>query len=134
MFTISEVAEKSDTSPYTLRYYEKIGLLPSPKRKSGGQRFYTEVDIHFIKFIKSLKQTGMSLEDITEFVKDGCILEKINSDSIEQITLSVTKRIEILSKHLAKMEIQKKELELVMSTTKAKLATYHSILKGEVQE
>ena len=130
MFTISEVAQKSGMSAYTLRYYEKIGLLPPSKRKNGGQRFYTETDIHFITFIKSLKQTGMSLEDINEFVKDGCILEKIHSDSSEQITPSVTKRIEILSKHLEKMEMQKRELELVMTTTKAKLAFYHSFLKG----
>lgn len=131
MFTISEVAHKSGMSAYTLRYYEKIGLLPPSKRKNGGQRFYTETDIHFITFIKSLKQTGMSLEDINEFVKDGCILEKIHSDSTEQITPSVTKRIEILSKHLGKMEMQKRELESVMTTTKAKLAFYHSFLKGE---
>lgn len=134
MFSISEVAQKSDISPYTLRYYEKIGLLPPPKRKNGGQRFYTETDIHFIKFLKSLKQTGMSLEDINEFVKEGCILEKIHSDSTEQITPSITKRIEILSKHLEKIEAQKRELELVISATKAKLATYNLILNGDVQE
>lgn len=134
LFTISKVAQKSGISPYTLRYYEKIGLLPPPKRKNSGQRFYTETDIHFIKFIKSLKQTGMSLEDINEFVKDGCILEKIHSDSTEQISPSITKRIEILTKHLEKIEMQKREIELVISTTEAKLATYNSILNGDVRE
>ncbi len=129
MFSISDVAEKSGISSYTLRYYERIGLLPPPRRTSGGKRFYTEVDIHFIKFLKSLKQTGMLLSEIQEFIKDGCILEKIHSDTIEQIAPSVTKRAEILSKHLEKMEIQKQELDLLISITKEKLEVYHSILK-----
>lgn len=132
MFTISEVAQKSGMSPYTLRYYEKIGLLPSSNRKNGGQRFYTETDIHFIKFLKSLKQTCMPLEDIKEFVKVGCILEKIHSDiETSQFTPSINRRIEILTKHLEKMEIKKNELDEIISTTKLKLDTYYSILEGD---
>ncbi len=40
MFTIGQVAELTGVSSYTLRYYEKIGLLPPPKRNSGGIREY----------------------------------------------------------------------------------------------
>ena len=130
LYSISKAAEESGISAYTLRYYENIGLLPSPKRNNGGRRFYTETDIQFMRFLKSLKDTGMSLEDINEFVKDGCILEKISSDvKPSQLTPSINKRIEILTKHLEKMEIKKKELEEVTSTTKLKLDTYYSILK-----
>ena len=132
LYSISKAAEMSGISPYTLRYYEKIGLLPSPKRQNGGRRFYTETDIRFLMFLKSLKETGMSLEDVNEFIKDGCILEKINSDvKSSQLTPSINKRIEILTKHLEKIEIKKKELEEVISTTKEKLDTYYSILKEE---
>lgn len=130
LYSISKAAEESGISAYTLRYYENIGLLPSPKRNNGGRRLYTETDIQFMTFLKSLKDTGMSLEDINEFVKDGCILEKI-SLNVEptQLTPSINKRIEILTKHLEKMEIKKKELEEVTSKTKLKLDTYYSILK-----
>ncbi|MEC1035540.1 MerR family transcriptional regulator [Bacillus paralicheniformis] len=134
LYSISKAAEKTSISSYTLRYYEKIGLLPPPKRKNSGRRFYTETDIQFMTFLKSLKETGMSLEDIHEFVKDGCILEKINSDvKSAQLSPSINKRIEILTKHLEKMEIKKTELEEVISTTKGKLNTYYSILKEEVE-
>lgn len=130
LYFISKAAEESGISAYTLRYYENIGLLPSPKRNNGGRRLYTETDIQFMKFLKSLKDTGMSLEDINEFVKDGCILEKISSNAEPtQLTPSINKRIEILTKHLEKMEIKKKELEEVTSITKLKLDTYYSILK-----
>lgn len=132
MFSISEVEKRTDISSYTLRYYEKMGLLPPSKRKVGGRRMYTEDDVRFIKFIKSLKQTGMSLEDIKEFVKDGCILERIHSDiETSQLTPSINRRIEILTKHLEKMEIKKKELDEIISTTKLKLDTYYSILEGD---
>lgn len=131
MFSISEVEKRTDISSYTLRYYEKMGLLPPSKRKDGGQRMYTEDDVRFIKFIKKLKQTGMSLEDIKEFVKDGCILERIHSDKTSQITPSINRRIDILTKHLEKMEIKKKELDEIISATKLKLNTYYSILEGE---
>ncbi|WP_285397492.1 MerR family transcriptional regulator [Lysinibacillus sp. fls2-241-R2A-57] len=134
LYSISKAAEMSGISPYTLRYYEKIGLLPPPKRQNGGRRFYTESDIRFLMFLKSLKETGMSLEDVNEFIKDGCILEKINSDvKSSQLTPSINKRIEILTKHLEKMEIKKKELEEVISIANEKLDTYYSILKGEVE-
>jgi len=134
LFSISQAAEKSGISSYTLRYYEKIGLLPPPKRQNGGRRFYTENDIQFMTFLKSLKETGMSLEDVNEFVKDGCILEKINSnEQPSKLTPSINKRIEILSKHLEKMEIKKRELEEVISTARNKLDIYYSILKKEVE-
>ncbi|MBC6976068.1 MerR family transcriptional regulator [Bacillus sp. Xin] len=134
LYSISKATEMSGISPYTLRYYEKIGLLPPPKRQNSGRRFYMETDIQFMIFLKSLKETGMSLEDVNEFVKDGCILEKINSDvTTSQLTPSINKRIEILTKHLEKMEIKKKELEEVISTTRKKLDIYYSILKEEVE-
>lgn len=130
LYSISEAAEKSSISSYTLRYYEKIGLLPPAKRKSSGSRFYTETDIQFMTFLKSLKETGMSLEDINEFVKDGCILERIHSDmEASKLTPSINKRIEILNKHYKKMETKKKELDEVISATREKLDTYYSILK-----
>jgi MerR family transcriptional regulator, aldehyde-responsive regulator len=134
LYSISKAAEMSGISPYTLRYYEKIGVLPSPKRQNGGRRFYTEADIRFMMFLKSLKETGMSLEDVNEFIKDGCILEKINSDvESSQLTPSINKRIEILTKHLTTMEIKKKELEEVISTARGKLDTYYSLLKVETK-
>ncbi len=133
LYSISKAAEMSGISAYTLRYYEKIGLLPPPKRQNGGRRIYTETDIRFLMFLKSLKETGMSLEDVNEFIKDGCILEKINSEvKSSQLTPSINKRIEILRKHLEKMEIKKKELEEVISAANEKLDTYYSILKEEV--
>ncbi|WP_445488807.1 MerR family transcriptional regulator [Niallia sp. 03133] len=132
LLSISEAAEKSGISPYTLRYYEKIGVLPPPKRKNGGNRFYTDSDVNFMIFLKSLKETGMSLDDIIEFVKEGCILEKIElEEDNSKLMPTIHKRVEILSKHLEKMEEKRRCLEELIFTTRKKQAFYSAILKEE---
>lgn len=63
---IGEMAKAADISEYTLRYYEKKGLI-RVKRDHAGRRCYEESDIEWIKFIKRLKDTGMLLKDIREY-------------------------------------------------------------------
>jgi DNA-binding transcriptional MerR regulator len=124
MYQIQQVAEQTGLTAHTLRYYEKIGVLPPPERKSGGARMYSEADVKFMVFINGLKKTGMSLSDIKEFVSDGCIWDRNN----EVLQPSLAMRIEILLKHKAKMEAVKKQLEAVIATTEEKLAIYNSFL------
>ncbi len=57
-YGISEVAEKVDLSPYTLRFYEKEGLLPFLERDSNGRRMFTERDLEWIVLIGCLKRPG----------------------------------------------------------------------------
>lgn len=65
--TISEAAELTGLSEDTLRYYERIELLPPAERKPNGHRFYTNEQVQMIIFITRLKATGMKLEDIKHF-------------------------------------------------------------------
>ncbi|MBO0959824.1 MerR family transcriptional regulator [Neobacillus sp. MM2021_6] len=125
MFTISEVAKETGFTAHTLRYYEKIGLLSSPIRY-GGKRLYTAGDIRLLQFMKVLKNTGMSLEEIQEFLLDGCLLE--DEDSEQERTPKVQKRMNILQKHLLTLEQQKKEIEMVIQLTEEKLETYQEML------
>ncbi len=130
MYSISEVAMKTGFTAHTLRYYEKIGLLTSPLRK-GGKRRYTEGEIRLLKFMKMLKQTGMSLEDIQEFLKDGCLLENIDSTAIQ--LKKIQTRADILNKHLLLLEKQKQEIETVMNVTKEKLEAYETMI-GDLKD
>jgi DNA-binding transcriptional MerR regulator len=130
MYSISEVVMKTGFTAHTLRYYEKIGLLSSPLRK-GGKRRYTEGEIRLLKFMKMLKQTGMSLEDIQEFLKDGCLLENIDSAATQ--LKKIQTRADILNKHLLLLEKQKQEIETVMNVTKEKLGTYETMI-GDLKD
>lgn len=63
---ISQFSKAAGISPYTLRYYEKKGLI-RVNRDSAGRRDYNEDDIEWARFIKRLKDTGMLLRDIRHY-------------------------------------------------------------------
>ena len=67
--TIREIAAKTNMSTDTLRYYERIGLLPPVPRNAAGIRNYDEYFVNFINFIKKLKASGMSLEHIIDYIR-----------------------------------------------------------------
>ena len=66
--TIAEVSKKYDITPDTLRYYERIGLLPDINRSQSGIRNYTEDDCRWIEFIKCMRSAGLPIEVLTEYV------------------------------------------------------------------
>lgn len=66
--TISEVCEKLKMSQDTLRYYEKIGLIPKILKNSGGFREYTEADCARIAAIKWMRAVGMSIGTATDYI------------------------------------------------------------------
>lgn len=66
--TIAEVGRRYDLSPDTLRYYERIGLIPPVNRSSSGNRDYTEEDCRWVSFIKCMRSAGLSIEMLIEYV------------------------------------------------------------------
>ncbi|HEX3038932.1 MAG TPA: MerR family transcriptional regulator [Caproiciproducens sp.] len=66
--TITEVSKKYDLSPDTLRYYERVGLLPNVARTAGGIRNYSEEDCHWVEYIKCMRSAGVSVETLIEYV------------------------------------------------------------------
>jgi DNA-binding transcriptional MerR regulator len=67
-YTVKEISEKTNLKPHVLRYYEKEGLLPHVKRTQGGVRHYTDRDLEWLGLICCLKNTGMSIKQIRDFV------------------------------------------------------------------
>ncbi|MDD7578040.1 MAG: MerR family transcriptional regulator [Elusimicrobia bacterium] len=66
--TISEVSEKYGLPVDTLRYYEKVGLIPPVHRKESGVRDYTPGDCGWVEFIKCMRGAGLSIETLIEYV------------------------------------------------------------------
>ncbi|WP_097003983.1 MerR family transcriptional regulator [Lacrimispora amygdalina] len=66
--TIAEVSKKYDLTADTLRYYERIGLIPHVTRNSSGNRAYTEEDCRWVHFIKCMRSAGLSIEVLIEYV------------------------------------------------------------------
>ena len=65
---IAEVGEKFGISSDTLRYYERIGLLPHVNRGSGGIRDYDETDLKRVEFVKCMRSAGLPIEVLIEYV------------------------------------------------------------------
>ncbi|MDR2439758.1 MAG: MerR family transcriptional regulator [Planctomycetaceae bacterium] len=66
--TIAEVAQKHGLSPDTLRYYERVGLIPNINRNENGIRNYSEEDDNWVGFIKCMRNAGVQVDALVEFV------------------------------------------------------------------
>ncbi|MTV48307.1 MerR family transcriptional regulator [Heliobacillus mobilis] len=122
--TITEVSEKLDISQDTLRYYERIGLIPPVNRNKNGIRDYTEEDCKWVEFIKCMRSAGLPIEVLIEYValfqQGDETIEARKELFIEQRKQLIT-RIEDMKKTLERLDykiavyeqaIVKKEKEL----------------------
>lgn len=124
--TIKEVAALTNISAHTIRFYEKTGLFPKVKRTKNGIREFTHSDVEFLIFITTLKKTGMSLEDILEFTKDGCILERLESGVMPQEP--VNNRLFILKEHRNKLLEQQRSIQLFINAVTQKISFYEKYI------
>lgn len=67
--TIKEVCEKFDITPDTLRYYERVGVIPEVNRTPGGIRDYNEEDIAWVENAVCMRSAGVPVEMLIEYVK-----------------------------------------------------------------
>ena len=68
-YTIGDVVKKTGLSAHTLRYYEKEGLLPNVKKNDSGVRIYTKDDLGWLSMIECLKQSGLQIKEIAQYIK-----------------------------------------------------------------
>ena len=66
--TIAEVSKQFDISADTLRYYERIGLIPPVPRTQGGIRDYDEASCKWIELMKHLRAAGVQIEALVEYI------------------------------------------------------------------
>ena len=69
IYTVGEMAQKLGVPASTLRYYDKEGLLPFVERSSGGIRMFRENDFEWLQVIRCMKQAGMSIKDIRQYIE-----------------------------------------------------------------
>nr|WP_242595917.1 MerR family transcriptional regulator [Enterococcus sp. MJM12] len=115
MYSIKEVAELFGLSVYTLRYYDKAGLLPFVSKNEAGYRVFTESDLGFIQTICCLKDTGMPVKTIKVYI-DYCM----------EGTKSIPKRCALLAQHRQNVLAEIESLQQNLKEVDEKLATYTS--------
>lgn len=118
--TIREIAAKTNMSTDTLRYYERIGLLPPVPRNAAGIRNYDKYFVNFINFIKKLKASGMSLEHIIDYIR----LAEMGDATIQERKKLLAEAREML---LDKIN----SLQLVAELADYQLRNYENLLQPE---
>ncbi|USI68496.1 MerR family transcriptional regulator [Lactococcus petauri] len=98
---IKKAAEMFDLSVDTLRYYERVGVIPPIYRNSSGYRDYTTNDLNWIYLAKSLRNAGLSVESLIEFAYLAQIREKENVEEAQKQIL--IDQLEELDKKLSEM-------------------------------
>ena len=68
MFSIGKLAIATDCKIPTIRYYEKIGLLPPAQRSAGNQRLYSQANLQQLKFIRHARELGFALPSIRQLI------------------------------------------------------------------
>ena len=102
--TITEVSKKYDLSQDTLRYYERIGLIPTVNRNKSGIRDYTDEDSQWVEFIKCMRGAGLPIEVLIEYV---ALFQEGESTIQARKEILIDQR----EKLLARMEEMQKTLE-----------------------
>lgn len=115
--TIGEFSEVTGISAYTLRYYEKKGLL-HVSRDAAGRRDYSADDIEWVKFIKRLKDTGMLLRDIKHY-----------SDLRYQGDSTMEERKELLTRHREFVVEERKRWDGYLCNLDEKIGIYRKRIK-----
>lgn len=118
--TIRENAAKTNMSTDTLRYYERIGLLPPVPRNAAGIRNYDEYFVNFINFIKKLKASGMSLEHIIDYIR----LAEMGDATIQE-------RKKLLAEARETLLDKINSLQLVAELADYQLRNYENLLQPE---
>lgn len=119
--TIKEVSEKYDISQDTLRYYERVGLIPPVSRTAGGIRNYNESDLGWVENAICMRNAGVPIEALIEYVK----LYQMGDSTFEA-------RRQLLQEQLDSLEEQKKQIEETIERLKFKVSRYQAAVETGV--
>ena len=118
---IMEVSERYGVSTDTLRYYERIGLIPHVNRSENGNRDYNELDLRRVEFIKCMRSAGLPVEVLIEYV-----------GLVQQGDKTIEARKEILKEQRELLAARMEEMQKTLDILDHKIEVYEkAVLKKE---
>lgn len=118
-YAIKEVSEMTNLSISTLRYYDKMGLLPSLERKQSGYRNFSDGDIEMLKIIDSFKKAGLQIKDMQYYIS-----------LVYQGESTLQERYQIFLNQEKVIEEKISELEQALKVTRMKIGYYQQAIKA----
>lgn len=118
---IAEVSDRFGISHDTLRYYERIGLIPPVNRSESGIRDYSEIDVRRVEFIKCMRSAGLPIEVLIEYIA-----------LVQQGDGSIEARKEILIEQRKQLAARMAEMQKTLDILDYKISVYeNAVLKAE---
>ena len=118
--TIAEVSKKYNLTQDTIRYYEKIGLIPKVPRNKSGIRNFDEESCRWIEFIKCMRNAGMQIGVLIEYVA----LFKQGNDTVKERRMLLIEQREKLIK-------KQKDIQSTIKRLDDKIKLYDEIAEGK---
>ena len=106
--TISEVSERYEITPDTLRYYERIGLLDKVKRLKSGIRDYQPEDLERLEFVRCMRHVGLGVEAIKKYLD----LRKQGDETLEECFNILVEQRKVLIKKMKEMDHTLERLDM----------------------
>ena len=109
--TIKEVSQKYNISQDTLRYYERVGMIPKVTRTASGIRDYQESDLSWVELVICMRSAGLPVEALIEYV-----------ELYQQGDQTFGARLELLQEQRRNLEEQQKQLQAAISKLDYKIS------------
>ncbi|NDW07857.1 MerR family transcriptional regulator [Jiella pacifica] len=110
-FSIGGLAKATETKVETIRYYERIGLLPAPERTSGNYRLYSAQHLGRLSFIRRARDLGFSIEQ----VRDLLGLSDQRDRSCEAVDAIAREHLTEVERKIADLQALRRELGSIIS-------------------
>lgn len=112
----SEIAKAAGVHVETLRYYERIKILPPPQRKRSGYRIYNDQDLKRLVFIKRAKEVGFTLNEIKELLELRVDPDSTCVDVLEK----ATHKLNAIDQKITELKKIKKALNILAASCSGK--------------
>lgn len=119
--TIKEVSEKYGITQDTLRYYERVGMIPTVTRTSGGIRDYQEADLGWVELAVCMRSAGLPVEAMIEYVR-----------LFQEGDATIPARLQLLVDQREVLKEQKKQIESTLERLEYKISRYEAAVKTGV--
>lgn len=119
--TINEVSKIYNVTPDTLRYYEKVGMIPPVTRTAGGIRDYQEVDLGWASLALCMRSAGLPVEAMIEYVK-----------LYRQGDSTIPDRLHLLEKQRDSLLEQRKQIDVTLKRLNYKISKYEDAVSTGV--
>ncbi len=111
---IGELAGRLDLNTQTIRYYERVGLLPEPQRTETGYRIYKEEDERRLNFVKNARNVGLSLGEIKEVLA----FHERGEPPCAYVTEAIARRAKEVEHQIEELTRFKRELDRLYERTR----------------